>query len=435
MQINLWLGRYRILSILDSSSSNPHVFLAENVKIHEKRIIKKLEKNDKFFMQLRNEAKFLTEYKSEFSPELYDVEEDEKSLYLIEEYLNGVSLKKRVSDSEKLSEGELILITEELLEFLTFLHTNSKPVLYIDWKPENIILTEAGVKVVDFGSAVVLNEASDITGLATDCYAAPELAAGGEIGFFTDIYGFGSVVKFLAEHTERKKICLFKRSVRERIFTLTKRCTEKEVGERCNLSLLRAGFDKIKRRMSGETGEDNGVLKAFKGGLPRIIGVCGVEKGIGVTHICMLLISRLVKEKRKSAYVEFNDSETCKGFLNSAGKRLKNVSFINDASEEDIARLPGKAFEHIIIDFGKAYEEYSYWLLRCDLKIAVIQTSPLKEEISFSFLERHSSEMNGEGWLIIDNLAESSLEKLRKKLSELGLKTDCSAQKYERIRL
>ena len=71
----------------------------------------------------------------------------------------------------------------------------------------------------------------------------------------------------------------------------------------------------------------------------------------------MLLISRLVKEKRKSAYVEFNDSETCKGFLNSAGKRLKNVSFINDASEEDIARLPGKAFEHIIIDFGKAYEE------------------------------------------------------------------------------
>ena len=153
--INLWLGKYHILSILDSLSSNPHVFLAHP-----------------FFKQLKNEAEFLSAYSSEYIPKLYDVEEDADNLYLVEEYMEGVSLASETFLESSLKEKELVSIVTGLFDFLKFINSLEESVLYIDWKPDNIILTKTGVKIVDFGSVLFLEDNDNFTGLATDGLAA-----------------------------------------------------------------------------------------------------------------------------------------------------------------------------------------------------------------------------------------------------------------------
>ena len=156
--INLWLGKYHILSILDSLSSNPHVFLASHVKLQEYRVIKKISKTNPFFKQLKNEARFLSEHGTELMPKLYDVEEDEDNLYLVEEYVDGINLASESFMKGRLNEKEAISIITRLFDFLKFINSLEESVLYIDWKPANIIAAKNGVKIVDFGSVMYLED-------------------------------------------------------------------------------------------------------------------------------------------------------------------------------------------------------------------------------------------------------------------------------------
>ena len=199
--INLWLGKYHILTILDSLNPTPHVFLASHVKLQEYRVIKKISKAHPFFMQLKNEAKFLSKYNSELIPKLYDVEEDRDNLYLVEEYIQGTRLDSSDFNENILKDDELVNIVVELFEFLKFLNSLEESLLYIDWKPANIMLTKNGLKVVDFGSVISIGNEDNYMGLATEGFAAPELINGNKLGSYTDIYGFGSILMYLTKQT------------------------------------------------------------------------------------------------------------------------------------------------------------------------------------------------------------------------------------------
>ena len=140
--INLWLGKYHILSILDSLNPNPHVFLASHVRLNEYRVIKKISKTNPFFNQLKTEANFLSKYSSKLIPKLYDVEEDGENLYLVEEYVEGVSLASEEFLRNCLSEKELKSIVKGIFDFLQYINSLEESLLYIDWKPDNIILSK-----------------------------------------------------------------------------------------------------------------------------------------------------------------------------------------------------------------------------------------------------------------------------------------------------
>ena len=117
-------------------------------------------------MQLKNEAKFLSKYNSELIPKLYDVEEDRDNLYLVEEYIQGTRLDSPDFNENILKDDELVNIVVELFEFLKFLNSLEESLLYIDWKPANIMLTKNGLKVVDFGSVISIGNEDNYMGLA-----------------------------------------------------------------------------------------------------------------------------------------------------------------------------------------------------------------------------------------------------------------------------
>ena len=117
------------------------------------------------------------------------MEEDKENLYLVEEYVQGLSPASAEFLQNGIKDSELVSIVTGLFDFLKFINSLEEAVLYIDWKPGNIILTETGIKVVDFGSVLYSEDCSNFTGLATEGFAAPELRSGGKPGRYTDIYG------------------------------------------------------------------------------------------------------------------------------------------------------------------------------------------------------------------------------------------------------
>ncbi len=105
---------------------------------------------------------------------LHDMGEDEcVGLYLVFEYLDGITLEQHLQRGPLGIEGAAAL-AESVGAGLTEAHTTG--ILHRDIKPQNLILTEAGAKITDFGIARVPNSTLTRGGglLGTPAYSAPE---------------------------------------------------------------------------------------------------------------------------------------------------------------------------------------------------------------------------------------------------------------------
>lgn len=428
--IILWLGKYRILSALDSLSSNPHVFLAEHIRLRERRVIKKISKTHPFFEQLKKEAEFLSEYSSEFTPKLYDVEEDDENLYLVEEFIEGVSLSSDKFQISKKDEKKVLNIIFNLFNFLKHINSMNETILYIDWKPGNIIVNGTELKVVDFGSVIFLERNQEFTELATDGFAAPELKNGEKIGTHTDIYGFGSIVKILAEKLENKRT-LFGNTVREKLIKLSVKCTGQNADKRIKLKDIEKILKKMSKSKFTKSYEDKRIITLTDRDA-KLIGICGNERGVGTTHISYLIAENLFKAGRKVAHVSFGKASEGFDYLHLKAK--KKINFYNDILEEEVARLLNSNYDNIIIDFGKIEEEFPLLFLSCNEKNIVVQNNVIKGGRISEFMRLHREFINSNGWKILVNLSdEKALKTMKIFLRQEKINVDCIAVKTERI--
>jgi serine/threonine protein kinase/tetratricopeptide (TPR) repeat protein len=139
---------------------------------------------------------------------VHDVGTHEGVPYLVEELLEGESLKERL-DRGALSTGEALRIAGEIARGLAAAH--EKGIVHRDLKPGNVFLTRDGtVKVLDFGLAklvptVTADEAETLTAaatattrlggvLGTAAYMAPEQARGRLVDQRADVFAFGVVL-------------------------------------------------------------------------------------------------------------------------------------------------------------------------------------------------------------------------------------------------
>ncbi len=92
----------------------------------------------------------------------------------------------------------------QILEAVDFLHHRATPLLHLDLKPDNILVssTTASARpvLIDFGIARSVGG----QGLKayTPPYAAPEQQNGGRLGCFTDVYALGQILHELLESLE-----------------------------------------------------------------------------------------------------------------------------------------------------------------------------------------------------------------------------------------
>jgi len=110
--------------------------------------------------------------------------------YIVMEYVGGQSLKRGKGD--KLRVAEAIAYLLEILPALAYLH--SLGLVYNDLKPENIMLTEEQLKLIDLGAVSRINSFGYLYG--TPGFQAPEIVRTGPT-VATDIYTVGRTLAAL----------------------------------------------------------------------------------------------------------------------------------------------------------------------------------------------------------------------------------------------
>ena len=132
-------------------------------------------------------------------------ETDDGFLYMVQEYVDGPTLRRVIQDDAPLPPDRVVRIIDQVLGALTLAHR--RYLVHRDLKPENIMLMqgprgEETVKVLDFGIAKIL-EGSDWGNamqtrqgivLATPRYAAPEQAQQQPLGPQSDLYSLAVII-------------------------------------------------------------------------------------------------------------------------------------------------------------------------------------------------------------------------------------------------
>ena len=164
--------RYRILCHIGHGGTS-EVYKAYDMHV-KREVAMKIISTDKpySYYLARSEADTLKSIKYPLFPAIYDVISDEGHVMIISEYIKGQHLCELMGTG-KLSRSKQLKIIEQVAQAIGYLHDFEPPILYLDLKPENIIISENNLPVlVDFGIACRLMHRKVCMG--THGYSPPE---------------------------------------------------------------------------------------------------------------------------------------------------------------------------------------------------------------------------------------------------------------------
>jgi serine/threonine-protein kinase len=185
------------------------VYLAEDLKHHRQVAVKVLDPDlaeslgaERFLREIETAANLTHPH---ILP-LFDSGEADGFLFYVMPFVEGESLRSRLTKENQLPVEDAIQITREIADALAYAH--EKGVIHRDVKPANIMLEEGHAVLADFGVAHAVAEAKDErltrtgTSLGTPAYMSPEQATGEQdLDGRSDQYALGCVLyEMLAGH-------------------------------------------------------------------------------------------------------------------------------------------------------------------------------------------------------------------------------------------
>jgi serine/threonine protein kinase len=86
----------------------------------------------------------------------YETYDDTKFIYLVMEYIPGVTVMKKVTNAKKYGEKQAAKYMHQLFEAIA--HCHHQKIVHRDIKPDNIMVNEDDdVRLIDFGLALATN--------------------------------------------------------------------------------------------------------------------------------------------------------------------------------------------------------------------------------------------------------------------------------------
>jgi len=185
---------YKILSLIGIGGMSK-VYLAQDIKNNTNVAIKildeKLFSDPDYIKRLSREIEISKELSHPNIVKVLSWGKYKNNNYIVYEYIKGVTLNKYIKN-KKLSSREIDKIMFGILSGLSYAH--SKNVIHRDIKPSNIMVSEEGIKILDFGIAKQVTK-STITRaglfMGSPHYVSPEQIEGQKIDARSDIYSFG----------------------------------------------------------------------------------------------------------------------------------------------------------------------------------------------------------------------------------------------------
>lgn len=308
-------GKYRIITVLGTGSSST-VYLARHLKLKVYRAIKCIPKDtaqrsnatDKSSVfsegSLLAEADLLKTLNHPGIPLIYDIDEDNDFIYMVEEFIQGDSLEDFILHQDNISQELIIEYGIQLCDILDYLHhITPYPILYQDLKPEHIILCGNQIKLVDFGIAsFITGSGRIIQTYGTDGFAAPEACMGHAVGTASDIYSLGKVLLFMADAVHP--------TCSPALFDAIKKASAASETERYQTAaalknaLLEAGDNIFSQKGATDLACQTASHLITK------IAVLGSRPGAGATHFAVSLVSVLNRRRKRSIYLPMDHSDS-----------------------------------------------------------------------------------------------------------------------------
>ncbi|HSR93168.1 MAG TPA: serine/threonine-protein kinase, partial [Gemmatimonadales bacterium] len=193
--------RYRIERELGQGGMAT-VYLAQDLR-HDRRVAVKVLRPE--LAAVIGADRFLSEIKTTANLQhphilpLFDSGDADSFLFYVMPFVEGESLRDRLSREKQLPIPDAVRIATEVAGALDYAHRHG--VIHRDIKPENILLHDGRALVADFGIALAASKAGGTrmteTGmsLGTPIYMSPEQAMGErEVTARSDVYALGCVL-------------------------------------------------------------------------------------------------------------------------------------------------------------------------------------------------------------------------------------------------
>ncbi len=205
-------GRYEVGELIGRGGM-ADVHLGHDTRLGRQVAIKMLRsdlaRDANFLMRFRREAQSAAGLNHPAIVAIFDSGEDDSVVegpngtrttlpYIVMEYVDGETLRQKLTDQQQLQPAEAIRVTEGILDALAYSHRMG--IVHRDIKPANVMITTGGhVKVMDFGiaraiadTAATMTQTQSVVGTAQ--YLSPEQAQGQTVDERSDLYSTGCLL-------------------------------------------------------------------------------------------------------------------------------------------------------------------------------------------------------------------------------------------------
>jgi eukaryotic-like serine/threonine-protein kinase len=327
---------------------------------------------------------------------VFDSGEAQGLLFYVMPFVEGETLRDKLTRERQLSIDESIQIICEVADALGYAHSNG--IVHRDIKPENILLQNGRAMVADFGIARLAEQSSEKltkTGMAvgTAQYMSPEQAAGEPTDARSDIYALGctlfemlvgqppfmgaNAMAIMAQHSMATvpEIRVMRQSIPEELEGVIRRSMEKTPADRFQTmeELKRAVLGEIpatsvhsrytaRYRAQGKPGGGGGG----GGGIAtnRLTWIIGGAVVVAVAATAVFLMKRprigAVPDANKVAVLYFTDetggamAHVADGLTESLIERLEDVPALEVVPVNGVRALRGKSRGAVTREGSKA---------------------------------------------------------------------------------
>jgi len=362
--------KYEIISEL-GHGTHAKVYLARHKKLNVLRAVKYIEKSEADSKRYLREANLIKNLKHPGIPIIYDIDEDENSICIIEEYISGKSMTSFMLEKQQLPVKTICLYGIQICDILDYLHSygkkseNDKGILHLDLKPDNIMINEDNlIKIIDYDNASYENQELKQC-IGSKGFAAPEQYHRLDIGKTADIYGLGILLLYMSTNGYIQS-CVEKLR-QKNLKRIIKKCTKHNSIQRYDeVSKVKLDLQKILNELSKECSKES-----------LEINISGTKHGIGVTHISICLTNYLNKIGIKTVCMDCTNTNNMmdiveKGNITSFGTYKLHGAYLLPNYNQCIHVELEKEYKIIIKDLGIISEIESNRLLEYDNKTVIL---------------------------------------------------------------
>lgn len=382
------------------------------MKLHTLRAVKCVEKSKVPYERQIKEAFFLKSLHHPAIPVLYDMEEDEQYFYLLEEYVEGESIKSMLHRQKQFFPKEIITYGIQLCEVICYLHSQKPyPIIHGDIAPGNIMVKDQQCYLLDFGNAIQIT-GKEVRG---------------------DSYG---TLEFIAPKQQKERSC----SVQIDIYgvcallqAMYLTCKDRAFSQGVNLRQLKKVIDKGIREqgyedihelqyrlleLNGQSLTSKYQVNQIRNSVGITIGCIGITPGCGATTISLWMAQTLGRQVN-TAVIQYGQQKElgryklwqqqqgiCVETIRN-GFRCEGIDFYPMTDSQTLLYILNAGYEIIVLDFGQfgqieekeAQQEVIKEFQQCNRKIILGNYCTWNYEPSLRSLERLMDGMYTRDWI------------------------------------